>query len=85
MKLLLRYDIQRVSCPRCGVKVELVPWADRGVWFTREFEDMVGFLTQRQDKTTVTRLMRVAWDTVGSIVARVVARHGTARKTDSKV
>lgn len=76
MKLLLRYDIQRVSCPRCGVKVELVPWADRGVWFTREFEDMVGFLTQRQDKTTVTRLMRVAWDTVGSIVARVVARHG---------
>lgn len=82
IKLHLRYDIRRVSCPRCGVKVELVPWAEPGSWFTREFEDMVGFLTQRLDKTTVSRLMRVAWETVGSILTRVVARHGKDDRLD---
>jgi len=74
MTLHLRYDTRRVECPRCGVKVEQVPWAETGSWFTRPFEDHVGYLAQRCDKTTVSDLMRVAWDTVGSIIQRVVAR-----------
>ena len=28
MTLRLRYDTRRVDCPRCGVKVEQVPWAE---------------------------------------------------------
>jgi len=74
MTLHLRYDTRRVECPRCGVKVEQVPWAETGSWFTRPFEDHVGYLAQRCDKTTVSDIMRVAWDTVGSIIQRVVAR-----------
>lgn len=74
MTLHLRYDTRRVECPRCGVKVERVPWADTSSWFTRPFEDHVGYLAQRCDKTTVSDMMRVAWDTVGSIIQRVVAR-----------
>jgi transposase len=27
MRLWLRYEIRRVRCPRCGVTVELIPWA----------------------------------------------------------
>ena len=75
MKWHLRYDTRRVDCPRCGVVVEHVPWADVGSWFTRPFEDHVGYLAQRSDKTTVRKLMRVAWATVGDIIQRVVKRH----------
>jgi transposase len=67
MKLLLRYDVRRVSCPRCGVRIEQVPWADFGSWFTPPFENLVGYLAQRTDQTTVAT-------TVGDIVQRVVAR-----------
>jgi len=74
MMLHLRYDTRRVKCARCGVKVERVPWAETSSWFTRPFEDQVGYLAQRCDKTTVSDMMRVAWDTVGSIIQRVVAR-----------
>ena len=75
MKWYLRYDTRRVDCPRCGVVVEHVPWAEVGSWFTRPFEDQVGYLAQRSDKTTVRKLMRVAWTTVGDIIQRVVTRH----------
>jgi transposase len=74
MALYLRYDTRRVDCPRCGVKVEQVPWAETGSWFTRPFEDHVGYLAQRCDKTAVSDMMRVAWETVGAIIQRVVAR-----------
>ena len=75
MKWHLRYRARRVDCPTCGIVVEHVPWASVGSWFTRPFEDQVGYLAQRSDKTTVRRLMRVAWSTVGDIIQRVVARH----------
>jgi len=76
MQLHLRYDTRRVKCPTCGVKVERLPWAETSAMFTRPFEDHVGYLAQRCDKTTVSSLMRVAWATVGAIIERVVARHG---------
>ena len=44
--------------------------------FTYSFEDQVGYLTQRLDKTSISNLMRIAWRTVGDIAQRVVARHG---------
>jgi transposase len=74
MRLVLRYKIRRVDCPRCGVRVELVPWAEPDSWFTRDFEEQTAYLAQRADKTTVVNLMRVAWRTVGDIARRVVAR-----------
>jgi hypothetical protein len=52
-----------------------LPWADTGSWFTRPFEDHVGYLAQRGDQTTVSSMMRVSWDTVGAIIQRVVGRH----------
>jgi transposase len=65
--------LRRVKCPDCGVRVEAVPWARPGSRFTREFEDVVAFLAQQMAKDPIARLMRVAWDTVGRIVDRVVA------------
>ncbi len=61
----------RVSCPEHGVGVEHVPWARPRSQFTRHFEDTVAWLAARTDKTTVGRLFRVVWRTVGRIIERV--------------
>lgn len=77
LKTLLRYGPRRVECDRCGVRTELVPWAQPGSQgFTQPFEDLTALLAQRCDQTTVSRLMDIAWMTVGRIVARVAERRG---------
>jgi transposase len=65
--------LRRVKCPDCGVRVEPVPWARPGSRFTRDFEDVIAFLAQQMAKDPIARLMRIAWDTVGRIVERVIA------------
>ena len=78
LRVWLRYTIRRVDCPRCGVVVELVPWAENQSWFTYEFEEQVAYLAQRADKTTLSKLMRISWNTVGAIIQRVLPRHRSA-------
>jgi len=70
--LVVRADLRRLACPSHGVKVEAVPFARHRSGFTRDFEDVVAYLATRTDKTTITRLQRIDWDTVGRICARVV-------------
>ncbi len=82
MRLDLRYSLRRVDCRRCGIVAEMVPWAEHDSAFTREFEDTVAYLTQRCDRTTVSAMLRIAWRSVGSIVARVVGRLGPADRLD---
>jgi transposase len=73
-RLLLEAEIRRLACRRCGrVRTEQVPWARPGARHTRDFEDVIAFLAQRVDKTTVARLLRVSWEAVAHIVGRVVA------------
>lgn len=74
VEVRLRYRLRRVDCARCGVTTELVPWAEHAAGFTRDFEDVVGFLAQRMDKTSISELMGIGWETVGRIIERVVAR-----------
>lgn len=74
IKCELRYHIRRVKCRHCGVQTEHVPWAESGSRFTKPFEMHTAYLAQRTDKTTVTKLMRVAWETVGKLIQRVVRR-----------
>jgi transposase len=78
----LRYEVRRVNCPRCGILVEEVPWAATSSWFTYDFEDQVAYHAQRTDRTTVSRLMGIAWETVGSIVTRVMARRERGDRLD---
>jgi transposase len=76
LRVLLEYRPRRVDCRRCqGVRVEQVPWAEHGSGFTRDFEELVAYLAQITDKTQVTKLMGISWETVGRIVHRVVERH----------
>ena len=82
LRVWLRYTIRRVNCPRCGVVVELVPWAENQSWFTYEFEEQVAYHAQRTDKTTLSRLMRISWNTVGAIIQRVIPRHRSSDPLD---
>jgi len=72
-RCFVEYELRRVRCADCGVRVEAVPWARPGARHTRDFEDLVAFMAQQMAKTPITALLRVGWDTVGQIVARVVA------------
>jgi len=72
-RLEIRAELRRLSCPRHGVRVEAVPFARHGSGFTADFEALVAWLATKTDKTTITRLVRIDWETVGRICARVVA------------
>lgn len=81
-RMWLRYAPRRVQCRRCGVVNEAVPWASSAGPFTTAFEEAVAYLAQVTDKTTVTRVMGIAWVTVGSIVERVIERRLDASRLD---
>ena len=72
-EVTVRASLRRLVCPAHGVRVEAVPFARHRSGFTRDFEDLVAFLATKTDKTTITRLSRVGWDSVGRICERVVA------------
>ena len=70
---MVRAWLRRLVCRTHGVRVEAVPFARHRSGFSRDFEDLVAFLATKTDKTTITRLLRVDWDSVGRICERVVA------------
>jgi transposase len=70
-RLEVRAQLRRLECPAHGVRVEGVPFARSRSGFTRDFECLVAWLASRTDKTTITRLVRIDWATVGRIIARV--------------
>lgn len=72
VKVFLEADAPRVTCPEHGVVVAYVPWARHGARQTRAFEDTVAWLVTQSSKTAVSQLLRIAWRTVGSVIARVV-------------
>jgi transposase len=69
----LEADAPRISCPEHGVLVAAVPWARHHAGHTRFFDDQVAWLAVATSKTAVTKLLRIAWRTVGAIITRVVA------------
>jgi transposase len=72
-RLEVRADLRRIDCPTHGARTEGVPFARSGSHFTRDFEDLVGWLATTMDKTALRRLVRIDWDTAGRIIERVMA------------
>jgi transposase len=73
LRCVIECRLRRLYCPGCGDRPEAVEWARGGARYTRDFDDLVAFLAQQMNQTQVTRLMRIGWETVGSILERVVA------------
>jgi len=73
-RCFLEAEIRRIHCRRCGrVRTEEVPWARPGARHSRDLQDVVAWLAQHVDKTTITKLLRVSWEAVAKIVIDVVA------------
>lgn len=64
-------EAPRVSCRDCGVTTCHIPWARAGAGHTVDFDHHIAWLATNASKTTVATLIRIAWRTVGAIVARV--------------
>lgn len=73
-RMFLEAQAPRVLCPRHGVRVAAVPWADHDARFTRSFEDQLAWLATQMAIDAVATLMRVQWRTVGDILTRAQAR-----------
>ncbi len=71
IEVFLEADAPRVDCPAHGPTVRQVPWARHGAGHTRFFDQQVAWLATQCSKKAITELMRIAWRTVGSIIARV--------------
>ena len=74
-RCVIESELRRLRCPDCGVHLEAVPWARPDAHHTRDFEDTVAWLAQQMAKAPIAGLLRIGWDTVGRIIARVVADH----------
>jgi transposase len=73
-RCIIESELRLLRCPDCRVvRAEPVPWARPSAHHTRDFEDTVAWLAQQMAKTPICGLLRIGWDTVGRIVARVVA------------
>ena len=73
IEVFLEADAPRVHCPTHGPTVRQVPWARHGAGHTHGFDQQVAWLAIHCSKRAITELMRIAWRTVGSIIARVWA------------
>lgn len=75
-RVFLEADVYRLDCRGCGqVRTEQVPWARPGARHTCDFEDVIGWLAQRADKTTVAKMLGCAWETVDRVAKRLVNEH----------
>jgi len=72
-QLEVRARLRRLWCPTHGVRTEGVLFARPASRFTHDFEMLVAWLATRTDATSITKLVRISWRTVGRIIERVVA------------
>ncbi|HEV2369385.1 MAG TPA: ISL3 family transposase, partial [Acidimicrobiales bacterium] len=72
-RVFIEAEAPRVNCRNHGVTVATVPWARHGAGHTRDFDDQAAWLAVHVSKSAVVELLRIAWRTVGAIVARVGA------------
>ena len=71
--LILVYQPYRVRCPRCGVRVERVPWAARWARVTAALARAVALLARKLSWAEVAAHFGLDWKTVAAIVREAVA------------
>ncbi len=67
------YAMRRVDCPRCGIKVELVPWAEGKNHLTTTYAWFLAKWARRLSWTAVAEEFQTKWDNVFRSVKMAVA------------
>jgi transposase len=62
--VFLVYAMRRVNCPRCGVKVETVPWADGKHTLTRTYMHFLATWAKRLSWKETAVAFRTTWEKV---------------------
>ena len=70
--LRLRYRPRRVDCPRCGVRVEDLPWAEPWARVTRALSHAVATLARELSWKGTAKQFQLNWKSVASMVRRAV-------------
>jgi transposase len=73
LRVFFWYMMRRVDCPRCGVTVERVPWADGKHQLTTTYRWFLARWAKRLSWQEVARVFRTSWDQVFRAVAMAVA------------
>jgi Helix-turn-helix domain of transposase family ISL3 len=73
IQTFLEADSPQVQCAEHGLVAAQVPWARHDAGHVYAFDDTAAWLVRHCSKCAVRDLARIAWRTVGSIAARVVA------------
>jgi len=71
--VVLIYAMRRVDCPRCGVKVEQVPWAQGKSPLTKEYQWFLAGWARRMSWKEVALSFSVSWDHVYNSVKHAVS------------
>lgn len=72
LAVLFVYTMRRVDCPRCGVKVEAVPWAVGKQQITTTYAWFLAGWAKRMSWLEVARALQTTWDTVFRAVEMAV-------------
>lgn len=78
-KTFIQAPLPRINCSGCGVKTINPPWSEGHSRFTLLFERFVIDALQEMSMKGASRLFRLSWDQLDSIVQRAV-RRGLARR-----
>ena len=73
MAVFFLYAMRRVDCPRCGVKVEQVPWAEGKNHLTTAYQWFLATWAKVLSWRQVARAFRTTWDNVFRSVKMAVA------------
>jgi transposase len=73
LKVWFLYQMRRVSCPDCGVKVERVPWADGKSTLTTQYRWFLARWAKRMSWKEVAEAFHVGWDRVFEAVKSAVS------------
>lgn len=71
--VFLLYAMRRVDCPKCGIVVEMVPWADGKTRITHAYAWFLARWAKRLSWQEVAVAFETSWDTVFRSVAMAVS------------
>ena len=73
IRVFFHYAMRRVACPRCGVKVEAVPWAQGKCRLTHVYTWFLARWAKRLSWSETAEVFQTSWDTVFRSVSMAVA------------
>jgi len=79
IRVVFEYKMRRVNCPRCGVKVEKIPWASGKSHTTKAFQLFLAQWARKLSWKETAETFGSCWDTVYRSVKMVVA-YGLAHR-----